>query len=159
MANVAKVLKDEISRISRKEVKATAGGIGKSQKAIRKVVADLRKKVASLEKEIKRLSAGKPKEKAVPVKEQPAEMEKARLTGKGVRSLRTRLGLSQTQFARLAGVAEQSVYLWEKKEGPLKLRDKTKADLLSIKGLGAREAKAKLDEVGEKPRRRRKAAS
>ena len=158
MANVAKVLKDEIVRISRKEVKATAGGIGKSQKALRKVVADLKKKVASLEKENKRLSAGKTKQKAVPVKEQPEERAKAKFTGKGIRSLRARLGLSQTEFAKLAGVAEQSVYLWEKKEGPLKLRDKTKAAILSIRGLGAKEAKEKLEEAGEKPKRGRKAA-
>jgi DNA-binding transcriptional regulator YiaG len=132
MANVAKALKDEISRISRKEVKATAGGIGKPQKAHRKVVADLRKRVASLEKEIKRFFAGRAKEKPVPANEQLEELEKARFTAKGIRNLRARLGLSQSEFAKLTGVAEQSVYLWEKKADPLKLRDKTKAALLSI---------------------------
>jgi len=36
----------------------------------------------------------------------------------------------------------------ERKEGALSLRDKTKAALLSIRGLGAREAKEKLAEAG-----------
>jgi DNA-binding transcriptional regulator YiaG len=158
MANVAKVLKNEIARISRKEIKNAVGDIGKTQTNLRKIIADLKKRIASLEKEIKRLTAEASKQKAPPLEKLPEQQEKARLTAKTIRSLRKRLGLSQAEFATLAGVAEQSVYLWEKKEGPLKLRDKTRAAFGSIKGMGARDAKAKLEEFGE-PKRRRKAAS
>ena len=48
MANVAKVLKEEIARISRKEVKSAIGGLGKSNMNLRKIVADRKKRVASL---------------------------------------------------------------------------------------------------------------
>ena len=159
MPNVASILKGEISRISRKEVKSAVGGIGKSQTNIRKNVADLKKRVASLEKEIKRLTAGKRRENTISVKEHPEGQEKARFTSKGVKSLRNRLGLSQADFAKLVGATSHAVYLWENKEGPLKLREKTKAAFLSIRGLGAREAKAKLEEAGGKPKRIKKAGS
>jgi len=159
MANVAKVLKDEIARISRKEIRNAAGGLGKSQAGIRKSIGDLKKRIATLEKEIKRLAAEAGKQRAPSVEKLPEQKDKARVTSKTIRSLRKRLGLSQAQFAKLVGVAEQSVYLWEKKEGPLKLRDKTKAALLSIRGMGAGEAKEKLGEAGQKSKSRKKAAS
>jgi hypothetical protein len=47
-------------------------------------------------------------------------------------------------------VTTHAVYLWESKEGPLNLREKTKAALVSIKEMGAREAKEKLANAGEK---------
>jgi DNA-binding transcriptional regulator YiaG len=66
------------------------------------------------------------------------ETGKERLTSKGIRSLRRKLRLSQFDFGKLLGTTAHAVYLWEKKQGPLRLRDKTKAALLSIRGLGAR---------------------
>ena len=86
MANVAKVLKDEIARISRKEVKGATQGIGKSNTALRKTVADLKKRVASVEKENKRLVASVRKQKPEAGEKRFEEKEKARLTFKGIRS-------------------------------------------------------------------------
>jgi DNA-directed RNA polymerase alpha subunit len=57
------------------------------------------------------------------------------------------------------GVTPYSVYLWETKKTALNLRDKTKAALLSIRGLGAKEAKEKLAEIGGKLKKPRKTAS
>ena len=152
MSNVAKVLRSEISRISRKEAKIAVDPIGKSHIALKKVVADLKRRIALLEKENKRLVSAMRKEKAVTPQTLSEETEKARLTSKGIRSLRRRLGLPQADFAKLLGVTAHSVHLWEKKEGALRLRDKTKAALLSIRGLGAREAKEKLAEAETKNR-------
>ena len=117
MANIAKVLKDEIARISRKEVKGVTLGIGKSNTALKKLVADLRKRVASLEKENKRLAAAARKAKPQAAEKPAEEQEKARFTAKGIRSLRNRLGLTQADFAKLVGATPHAVYLWEKKEG------------------------------------------
>lgn len=144
MANVAEVLKAEISRIGRKEAKSAVDPISKSNIALKKVVADLRGRVTALEKENKRLLAGVKREKVETPPKRAAEVTKARITSKSIRSLRTRLDVSQAGFAKLIGVTSHAVYLWENKEGPLKLRDKTKAALLSIRGLGAREAKERL---------------
>jgi hypothetical protein len=60
------------------------------------------------------------------------------------------VGLSQADFGKLAGVTTGAVYLWENKEGPLNLRDKTKAALLSIKGMGASAAKGRLANAEER---------
>jgi DNA-binding transcriptional regulator YiaG len=156
MPNVEKTLKAEISRISRKEIKTAIGQIGKSHIGLKRTVADLKKRLASLEKENKRLIAEARKQKTQPPQKPPEEQEKARITSKGIRSLRNRLRLTQADFATLVGATTHAVYLWEKKEGALRLRDKTKAALLSIRGLGAGEARAKLDESGGKRKRSRK---
>ena len=159
MSNVVKVLKAEIMRISRKEAKGATQGIGKSNTWLRKIVADLKKRVVLLEKENKRLAATMRKYRVESPQKPDEETSKARLTSKGIRSLRGRLGLSQAGFAKLVGVTTHAVYLWEKKQDPLRLRDKTKAALLSIRGLGAREARTKLDEAGGKRKRGRVFAS
>jgi DNA-binding transcriptional regulator YiaG len=160
MSNVAKVLKAEISRISRREAKNSIEGIGKSHNGLKKIVADLKKRVVLLEKENKRLVATMRRYQAgQSVKVEQDEGRKARFTSRGIHSLRKKLRLSQADFGKLVGATTHAVYLWEKKEGTLNLRDKTKAAILSIGGLGAREARAKVDETGTKRRQGRKAAS
>ena len=50
MSNVAKVLKAEIARISKREAKSATQGIAKANTWLRKVVADLKKRVVLLER-------------------------------------------------------------------------------------------------------------
>jgi hypothetical protein len=47
MPNVAKVLKGEITKISRREVQSAIGNIEKSNRNLRKTVVDLKKRVSS----------------------------------------------------------------------------------------------------------------
>jgi len=160
MSNVVNVLKAEIARISKREAKSATQAIGKSNTWLRKTVADLKKRLVLLEKENKRLVMAVKKYQA----QQPATPDeevgkKARFTSKGVHSLRKKLRLSQAEFGRLVGTTTHAVYLWEKKDGQLSLRDKTKAAILSVKGLGAREAKEKLAEAEPKSKRMRASSS
>lgn len=158
MANVAKVLRAEIVRISRKEVKTAVGEIGKSNRRLKKTVAELKRSVALLEKENKRLVArGRKHQTETP--QMPAEEAKnARITSRGIRSLRSRLGLTRSDFAKLVGTTAHSVYMWERKEGALKLRGNSIAAVLSVRGLGAREAKRRLAGAGAKGNRRSRVA-
>lgn len=159
MSNIAKILKAEIARISRKEAKGATQGIGKSNTWLRKIVADLKRRVLLLEKENRRLVATMKKHQIEsPQKVDQEETSRARLTSRGIRSLRRKLRLSQLDFGKLLGTTAHSVYLWERKEGALRLRDKTKAALLSIRGLRAREASTKLAEAQAKSSRGRTVA-
>jgi DNA-binding transcriptional regulator YiaG len=159
MSNIAKVLKAEIMRISRKETKGATQGIGKSTSVLRKIVADLKRRVLLLEKENKRLVATmKKRQVESPQKLDQEEGRKARLSSKGIRSLRKRLRLSQLDFGKLLGTTAHSVYLWEKKGAGLKLRDKTREALLSIRGLRAGEARTKLAGTPGKRKRSRAVA-
>ena len=160
MSNVVKILKAEIARISKKEAKSATQAVGKSNTWLRKTVADLKKRLSMLEKESRRITAVMKKHQPEsPKKSDAEEGRKARFSSRGIKSLRNRLRLSQAEFGKLLGTTPHAVYLWEKKIGALNLRDKTKAAILSIRGLGAREAKEKLAELGAKLKKGRKAAS
>ena len=160
MSNVVKLLKAEIARISKREAKSATQVIGKSNVWLRKTVADLKKRLALLEKENKRLVVALKKFQIThPEKTEQEEGKKARFTSKGILALRKKLRLSQADFGKLVGTTTHAVYLWEKKTGALNLRDKTKAAILSIRGLGAREAKEKLKEIGGKLKKGRKTGS
>jgi DNA-binding transcriptional regulator YiaG len=158
MSNVAKVLRAEISRISRKETKSSIEGIGKSHKGLKKIVADLKRRVLLLEKENKGLVAAMRRYQAEYCEKPPEETKKVRFTSKGIRSLRRRLRLTQADFSKLVGTTTHAVYLWETKEGALKLRDKTREALLSIRGLRAGEARTRLKEIGGRRKTNRKVA-
>ena len=160
MSNVVNVLKEEIARISKKEAKSATQAIGKSNTWLRKTVADLKRRVFVLERENKSLVAATKKyQLAQPEKVEMKEGKKARFTSQGISALRKKLRLSQADFGKLLGTTPGSVYLWEKKEGALSLRDKTKAAILSVRGLGAREAKEKLKEIGGELKKVKAAAS
>jgi DNA-binding transcriptional regulator YiaG len=156
MSNVVKILKAEIGRISKREAKSATQGIGKSNTWLRKTVADLKKRLVLLERENKRLSAIVKKYQVESfLKTDEEEGKKARFTSRGIRALRKKLRLSQADFGKLVGTTPGAVHLWEKKDGALSLRDKTKAAILAIRGLGAREARKKLAEAGGKGKRGR----
>jgi DNA-binding transcriptional regulator YiaG len=167
MPNVVQVLKAEITRLARKEARAAVAPIRRPSVRLRKEVADLKRRVALLQQENKQLLARLTRIETTLPAPAPATEKKAWISGKGVRSLRKRLGLTRAAFAKLVKVSDNAVYIWESKPGMLKLRDTTKAAIFSVRGLGAREARERLEEMkpkkvvskrgkGAKARRRRK---
>jgi|WetSurMetagenome_2_1015567.scaffolds.fasta_scaffold31534_1 DNA-binding transcriptional regulator YiaG len=149
MPNLSSVLKSEISRISRKEVKSSVNPIRTTNISLKKSLAELKRKLSVLEAKHKRLLSHA---KIASPKVLDENEKKARITSKNIKSLRSKLGLSQNDFAKLIGVSTQNVFALEHKEkGRLKLRSATLSNLLSLRGIGKREAKKKLEEIaGEK---------
>ena len=162
--NIAQVLKAEIARISKKETKALGAPTRSAAIQLKKTVASMKKRLASLEKANNQLQKQVAELVACQPKPQEEEGTKVRVLGKGIKSLRRKLKLTREEFGKLAGVSSHAVYLWEGKSGALKLRDATRKAILSVKGLGAREAKARLAEMGtadkpvKKARKARKAS-
>jgi DNA-binding XRE family transcriptional regulator len=146
MPNFAQSLKSEIIRLSRKEIKVSVPPLRRSNINFKKSVAELKKKVTSLETENKRLLALYNKTQS---QVSPEAAKKVRITSKSIKKLRAKLGLSQESFAKLIGVSSQAVYAMEHKDGRMKLRTNTLANLLSARGMGKREAKKRVEEIEE----------
>ena len=147
MPDIAKVLKDEVSRISRRETNKAIASVSRPAAGLRRTAADLKRRVAQLEKELRSLRKtidGLTKAHPPAV---PDTADKARITAKGMRSMRRRLRLSGQAFARLLGITPQVVYGWEKASGPLRMRRTTRAVILAVRGIGAREAQKRLKEI------------
>jgi DNA-binding transcriptional regulator YiaG len=150
MPKLAEVLRGEIIRISRREARIATSGIREAKIKLTKTVADLKRKIAKLQGENKWLVAAEKKRLAQKPLVAPESSKKARLTSKGIRRLRRKLGVSQANFAKLLGASTQTVHMWETKDGPLRLRGNTLAAVLSARDMGAREAKRKIAELGTK---------
>ncbi len=140
MPDIGKVLKDEIARIARREAK---GMLGVHIKAIR----SLKREVAALKKQVPApVSVKKPLAADVPLQ----QGRKVWFTGKGVKGIRARLGLSQVAFARLCGVSSNAVWLWETvKPGKLNLRAATREVLSKVRSMSPAAAKRALDSSAE----------
>ena len=149
MANVMKALKEEISRIARSETKAALAPIKSVNASQRKYIADLRRQVADLEKDNKVMARQIEKLcEAIPKPDPEEDTSRSWITSSGIRSMRTRLKLSQKAFAELAGVSLPTVSNWEstKNTGKLSIRRKEVfSRLMEIKTMGIREVQKVLD--------------
>lgn len=143
--NIAQVLKAEISRISKHEAKLLSSPTRSTTIRLKKNVADLKSRLSILEKSNKELQ----KQIATLIYSQPKPIEepkgKSWISGKGVKALRKKSGLSQGEFAKLTGVSTGAVTLWESKSGMLKLRDATKKAIMAVRGIGKVEARQRLN--------------
>lgn len=140
MTSLGSVLKNEIARLARKEVKAQIEPLKKANSSYRREIAELKRQVALLARQSKVTSKAiskRPQENAAP----PA----ARFVAKGLRSLRARLGLSAADFGKLAGASGQSIYNWE--SGKAVPRKSQLTVLAGLRTLGKREAQARLAEL------------
>ncbi len=138
MANLGSLLKSEITRLARKEVKAQTDQLRQASTTYRR---ELKRQMAALSKQVKAAGA----ERTSPLKKS-SEPSATRFVAKGLKSLRARLGLSASDFGKLAGVSGQSIYNWE--NGKSAPRPSQLTVLATLRSLGKREAQAWLEQVG-----------
>jgi DNA-binding transcriptional regulator YiaG len=156
MPNIASVLKAEILRLAGKAVRSAVKPLKSEKIALKKAVRDLRKRVVRLERDQELLVAEQQRHRKLVVGALPAEKLTIRVTAKGMRSLRRKLGLTQVEFARLVGVSGQNVYQWERKEGAIRVRDKTRKAIFAVRDMGAREARRRLQDMAQSAARGQK---
>jgi uncharacterized Zn finger protein len=89
-----------------------------------------------------------PRKKAIKTAASKTTIKPFNPTPTSVTRLRKRLGLTQTQFARLLGVSLPSVYNWENAFGKLDLRDRSQKALNRVAGLTQDEALEELSRFG-----------
>jgi len=144
MPDIGKVLKDEIARIAKREAKGLLAAHIKAIRGLKREVAALKKQVPAPANVKKALAA------EAPLEQSPGR--KVWFTGKGVKGIRARLGLSQAAFAKLCGVSSNAVWLWETAEpGKLNLRTATRETLLNVRLMSPAAAKRALGSSSPHP--------
>lgn len=153
MPNIGTLLRDEITRLSRRTLRSEVGATRKASAQHRRQIAALKRQVAQLERQVSMLARRMSQvTAAAPVDSSP---KRVRFVAKGLRSQRERLGLSAADFGRLVGVSAQSIYNWEH-EGA-RPRNQQAAILAALRSLGKREAQARLQQLAAaKPKASRK---
>lgn len=147
MPKVSSVLEKEITRVAREAVKSELD-------ALHRICSDYRKDVAELKRIVLALQRG---QKSAPVRaaKRPTRSRaedadaggRVRFSAKGLKTLRTKLGLSAAELGRLAGTSGQSIYNWE--AGKNTPRQQQAQKLAALRALGKREAKARLEAMTE----------
>lgn len=143
MPNIAKILKEEITRLARKEVRAAQAKTTTATAQQRREIANLKSQVASLQGQVTTLK--RELKKAGAVSEPEAATKQVRFVPKGLVSTRKRLGLSAADLAKMMGVSAQTVYNWER--GATKPRADQQAKLASLRHVGKRQVQAHLATV------------
>ncbi|MDO8990101.1 MAG: helix-turn-helix transcriptional regulator [Sideroxyarcus sp.] len=143
MSNLTSVLKEEITRLSRKETRSETDKLRKASTLYRSEIAALKRRTAALEQQISRL------EKLLPQKvreqEEPEAKSSARFTAKGFKTLRKRLGLTAEATAALLGVSAQTIYNWE--AGNSSPREQQMVRIVMLRGMGKKEVGAILQNL------------
>lgn len=144
MPDITSILKAEISRVARKEVRAEIETLKKASTGHRSAIADLRRQVVALEKELRRVSKGTTRQAAA---ETPGDENgsdtKRRFSASRLAAHRGKLGLSAASYGALVGVSGQTIYHWE--QGKARPRAAQLESLASVRSLGAREIAERLN--------------
>ena len=156
MASIAKLLKDEIQRISQSEVKSQIKELKKSLIESQREIASLKRQFASgstsapasktvkVSKKKKGKPGPKPKKKKKVVKKAITDSsgQRVRFSAAGMKKHRAKLGVSAADYATLVGVSPLTVYNWE--HGKSRPRAAQLIALAEVRGLGKREAAKRL---------------
>jgi len=143
MANLGPLLKQEISRLARREVRVQIAALHRASAGYRRDIAALKRRNAALERMVKTLA--KSADRSAPRATPDENVEKLRFRADGFKSMRAKLGLSAEQMASLLGVSFQSVYGWE--HGRTVPRRSQLPAIAAVRSMGKREAHRRLAEM------------
>ena len=150
MPNIAAVLREEIRRLAKREIKINTSSTKGAVAQFRRDIAKLKRELGEQRKEIAFLKTQEKKHlDQFQVKEED-KLEDVRFSARSVKAQRSRLGLSAANYGKLVGVSEITIYSWE--HGNSRPRKAQLAALISVRGIGKRDALAKLE--AEKNRKR-----
>jgi len=152
MPNIAAVLKDEIRRLAKREIKASTSSTKGAVAQYRRDIAKLKRQMQTQGKEIAFLKVQEQKRLGqAPTAEEP--LDGIWFSARSVRAQRQRLGLSQPDYAKLVGVSSMTIYNWE--AGKSRPRGEQLAALVAVRKFGKREALQKLEMLKDRPRKPR----
>ncbi len=144
MPDIAKVLKEEITRLARRETKTQIDKLKKASLQHQRDIAALKRQLKTLERQCAALERRPAAVSAAPP--DASGEPRVRFVPKGLKAQRDRLGLSAADYAKLLGVSGQTIHNWER--GATTPRQEQKAKLAELRGIGKREVKARLSAAG-----------
>jgi DNA-binding transcriptional regulator YiaG len=143
MANIATMLKSEILRLARKEVRNELENLKKASAQYRSEIAQLKRRVDQLGKQQARVSKKILKKPETLATEEGAT--RIRFSAKRLASQRQKLGLSAADMGMLLGVSGQSIYHWEAEKS--RPRQAQLEMIATVRKFGKREVKRILAEL------------
>ena len=144
MSNLGSILKDEIRRLARREIRSQVAATKRAAAQHRRDIAELKRLVKSLASRLTFLESQEKKRVFKPIAEAPSGQ--VRFSARWLKAQRERLGLSAADYGKLVGVSALTIYNWE--SGKAKPRQGKMAVLAAMRRLGKREALKRLEMMG-----------
>ena len=141
MPNFAQSIKNEITRLARREIRSQTLSLRKSSAQYRKEIAELKRQAAELKTEVIRL--GKLCRGGISPQKSQDETVTHRFSAKNVIAQRKRLGISANDFGKLVGVSAVTIYSWE--QGRSRPRTAQIRALGLVRTFGKTEARTRLE--------------
>ena len=142
MSNLQSVLRQEIQRLARREVRSELEATRRAVAQHRREIAELRRRNTALERAVSYLQSRETERlKAGPSDPEPPKG--TRFSFRSLKAQRRKSGLSQEDYASLVGVSSSTIYNWE--SGSTKPNGKHLATLVTLRGIGKREATKRLE--------------
>ena len=162
MASLANALKEEIGALARREVRRQTAPADKAMVRCAREIAALKREVQALEHELASLGTPPQPGPTVPPKKTSDRTPRSRraaskvsatstsakpsprdhFSGEALKAHRERLGLSASNYGKLIGVSELSIYNWE--QGKARARKSSVDAWTAIRRIGKREAAERL---------------
>lgn len=140
MPNIASILKQEITRLARKEAKAHVAPLKKANAQYRRDIAALKREMQATKRQLDLLKAQYRRRREKPVAASAADV---RFSPSWLQAHRAKLGFAAADYAELVGVSPQTIYNWE--NGRSRPRQEQLMALADIRGIGKREAERQLE--------------
>jgi DNA-binding transcriptional regulator YiaG len=150
MPNIATVLKEEIVRLARKEVRKETNVLRKASAQYRRDIAAMKRRAAALGRKVALLE--KQASGSAPSRTAPTDGQNVRFTAKGLRSQRKRLALSAADYGKLVGVTGQTIYSWERQTA--RPRQQQLARIATLRHMGKRQAQTCLEQLAHGGRKK-----
>ena len=164
MASLANALKEQISALARREVRRQTAPADKAIARCARDIVALKREVQALEHELASLGTPQPGPTVPPKKTSDRTPRSRRasskvsatstsakpsprdhFSGEALKAHRERLGLSASNYGKLIGVSELSIYNWE--QGKARARKSSVDAWTAIRRIGKREAAKRLESL------------
>ena len=145
MSNIAVVLREEITRLARKEIRSQTKALRKASAEYLKKIAEMKRQVSELQRKVTSLE--KQVHRNIPSQVGEPDTKSFRFSARGLWSNRKRLGLSASDYGKLIGVTGQTVYKWEQEAS--RPREQQMAALAALRRMGKKEARERLEELSK----------
>ena len=142
MTNLATLLKAEISRVARKELRSHLTALKKAVATHRTEIAALKRRAQATETQVRRLTRASTKPTAAAADEEAIPSRQMRFSGSALKALRQRLNLSARECGILIGVSGLSIYHWE--AGKARPRAKHMPAIAALRSMSKKQAAEKL---------------
>lgn len=149
MPNIGVLLKQEIARVARKQIRTEIEPLRAAASEYRKTIATLKARVATLERDLNAVRRATPTKVSTSAEVEPT-VAAARFSAKGLKAQRARLGISAGALARLMGVTTQSIYNWENEVS--RPRASQLERLVALRKVGKKDVARLLESLEDTPK-------